>query len=81
MLEHHAACLTTRQQAELLHLESAYLSLQGFLFARGPPGVLVFDVTLNAVLLIVLLLGLLGDYAAVLIDRVLELAVVLGLGD
>lgn len=41
----------------------------------------MFDVTLNAVLLIVLLLGLLGDYAAVLIDRVLELAVVLGLGD
>ena len=41
----------------------------------------MFDVTLNAVLLIVLLLGLLRDYAAVLIDRVLELAVVLGLGD
>ena len=41
----------------------------------------MFNVTLDAVLLIVLLLGLLGDYAAVLIDRVLELAVVLGLGD
>ena len=39
----------------------------------------MFDITLDAVLLIVLLLGFLGDYAAVLIDRVLELAMVLGL--
>ena len=39
----------------------------------------MFDVTLNAVLLIVLLPGLLGDYAAVLVDRILELSMVLGL--